>query len=303
MKLKSGVVRLKSLDVYIFWIPYCKPHGNAYPVGRMCTQCCPQQFSFIPWKHLVFCESLEEPQARVSHGSVRMQMEVVTFHAGFLSHVDIEITLQGHQLSKKKKCECCHWGLLVTKLVACVRKKYLKGLVVLSAQKNPEETFFFRLEKVFQGKLSWCSWKVRQCPRLLCPSACWRRCQPQRLSRASMGISGRGTWQELSLLEKPPCLSTWEQGWRQCKPGLFFLFKAFAIPITHSPRHAIQDLAVPLFLQLLHGDIIMLLSQMLRGLINYVYETLWDSQMKGGFGIVRCYYKKKRMILLLYVNG
>lgn len=42
----------------------------------------------------------------------------------------------------------------------------------------------------------------------------------------------------------------------------------------YSPRHAIQDGAVTLFLQLLHGDIIMLLSQMLRGLINYVYETL-----------------------------
>lgn len=110
-------------------------------------------------------------------------------------------------------------------------------------------------------------------------------------------------WQEFSLMEEPPWLPTWEKGWRQHKPALFFLFKAFNIHIMHSPRHAIQDVAVPLFLQLLDGDIIMLLSQMLRGLINYVYETLWESQMKGGFGIVRCYYKKKRMILLLYVNG
>lgn len=68
----------------------------------MSTESNPQQFSLVLWKYLVFCESLEEPRAHLSHVSVRMQMEVATFHASFLFHVDIEITLQGHQQSLKK---------------------------------------------------------------------------------------------------------------------------------------------------------------------------------------------------------
>lgn len=85
-----------------------------------------------------------------SHVSVWMWMEVVTFRVSFLLPVDIGITLQVHQQSKKK-WECCHWGLLVIKLSACVKKRYLKGLVILIGPKNPEETyFFFPLEKIHQ---------------------------------------------------------------------------------------------------------------------------------------------------------
>lgn len=295
--------------------------------------------SSFPW----FPENIgSSVRAWKNHGhissrvSVWMWMEVVTSSVSFLLHVDIGITLQVYQQSKKK-WECCHWGLLVIKLSACVRKRYLKGLVILTGPKNPEETYFFSSRKDSPAVLEWFNselgssvkfvfiWSlVSQVPLFFpgkavlvqmageaVPTSPVSRCMVEVMPTSKAVQSLRGhfwqrhvhTWQEFRLREKPPCLSAWGQGWRQHKPGLFFLFKAFNIPIMHSPRHAVQDVAVPLFLQLLDGDIIMLLSQMLRGLINYVYETLWDSQMKGGFGIVRCYYKKKRMILLLYVNG
>lgn len=104
--------------------------------------------------------------------------------------------------------------------------------------------------------------------------------------------------------QKTPCSAAERLRERrsQCEPLQFI--KAPNVPITHHPVHVVQNYSVPLFLQLLNEDVIMLLSWMLRGLINYVYETLWDSQMKGVFRIVRCYYKKKEWFycFMLMVN-
>lgn len=130
------------------------------------------------------------------------------------------------------------------------------------------------------------------------PVVNWGHACTWRLGTRLLGRSVRLCWSETTL----QCCrkATWEE-----KPVWTLSVHQSTQHPHYTPSSACGlDYSVPLFLQLLNEDVIMLLSWMLRGLINYVYETLWDSQMKGVFRIVRCYYKKKEWFycFMLMVN-
>lgn len=100
-------------------------------------------------------------------------------------------------------------GSPVTKSLACVRKRYLKGLVVLTAQKIQKKHFFSSRED-FPGKAVLVQVGGEAVPTSAVPQ-CLLEVKPT--SKAVQSLHGHfwqrdvHAWQEFSLVEKPPCLS------------------------------------------------------------------------------------------------